>query len=254
MHTIEKDLIDEIYQKLDSLVDVYTLDIDFNESLQFIQDVIFDIEKEIPPVHMFEQYKKALTNKAMQLTFAGRKFKCNDTNTVVMLMPQDCFECSYVQAGLEAVAWGAFYFGGKKHGQLYNHSDTKDEIEQYIIQVERSDDSISLTSGPLYTHPSAEIERLRQHHNDYLREAEGEKLAYSAEVERLRAELVTERLRADAAVGDANEAEQKLAEAQALLREIDQWLDSACASPGYSTERRLASFLSASVHPVEVKS
>lgn len=103
MHTIEKDLIDEIYQNLDALVDKYTLDIDFDEALQFIKDVIFDIEKEIPPIHMFEQYKKALTNKAMQLKFAGRKFKCNDTNTVVMLMPQDCFECSYVQVGRGAL-------------------------------------------------------------------------------------------------------------------------------------------------------
>lgn len=40
-----------------------------------------------------------------------------------------------------------------------------------------------------------------------------------SEVERLRAELKTERLRADAAVGDANEAERKLDEAQALLRD-----------------------------------
>lgn len=55
---------------------------------------------------MFEQYKKALTNKAMQLTFAGRKFKCNDTNTVVMLMPPDCFECSYVRVGRGSIDLG----------------------------------------------------------------------------------------------------------------------------------------------------
>lgn len=111
MHTIEKDLIDEIYSNLDALVEKYTLDIDFDEALQFIKDVIFDIEKEIPPIHMFEQYKKALTNKAMQLTFVGRKFKCNDTNTVVMLMPQDCFERNYVQigrGGLDLGAYGAY--------------------------------------------------------------------------------------------------------------------------------------------------
>lgn len=111
MHTIEKDLIDEIYQNLDALVEKYTLDIDFDEALQFIKDVIFDIEKEIPPIHMFEQYKKALTNKAMQLRFAGRKFKCNDTNTVVMLMPQDCFERNCVQIGrgfLDLGAYGAY--------------------------------------------------------------------------------------------------------------------------------------------------
>lgn len=45
MHTIEKELIDEIYQNLDALVDKYTLDIDFNQALQFIKGVIFDIEK-----------------------------------------------------------------------------------------------------------------------------------------------------------------------------------------------------------------
>lgn len=118
MHTIEKDLIDEIYQNLDALVDKYTPDIDFDEALKFIQDVIFDIEKEIPPIHMFEQYKKALTNKAMQLTFTGRKFKCNDTNTVVMLMPQDCFECSYVQVGRGGIDLGRYGYYMRFNGNI----------------------------------------------------------------------------------------------------------------------------------------
>lgn len=114
----------------------------------------------------------------------------------------------------EAVAWGAFYFGGKKHGQLYNHSDTRDQIEQYIIQVERSDDSISLTSGPLYTHPSAEIERLR---------------------------------------ADANEAEQKLAEAKALLREVAHAYRTTTCSV-YKILPRVDVFLSATAQTAEVKS
>lgn len=140
----------------------------------------------------------------------------------------------------EPVAWGAFYFGGKKHGQLYNHSDTKDEIEQYIIQVERRDDSISLTSGPLYTHPSAEIERLR------------------AENKRLDLALAQADHNYDC---DRQKFEQKLAEAQALLlrcgADSQLWYEEfgEPSDGGYQAAFvEIDAFLSATAQPAEVKS
>lgn len=74
-----------------------------------------------------------------------------------------------------------------------------------------------------------------------------------SEVERLRDELNTERLRADAAVGDANEAEQKLADAQALLREMDEYLsrrgDGEAIHTGSKFHMAIGDFLSATAQP-----
>ena len=54
----------------------------------------------------------------------------------------------------EPVAWGAFYFGGKHRGQLYSHTLSEEQIEDYIAYVHRSDDSITLRKGPLYVKPA----------------------------------------------------------------------------------------------------
>lgn len=51
------------------------------------------------------------------------------------------------------VAWGAFYFGGKYRGQLYSHDSTEEKIDDYIAYVHRSNDSITLQKGPLFTNP-----------------------------------------------------------------------------------------------------
>lgn len=53
----------------------------------------------------------------------------------------------------EPVAWGAFYFGGKYRGQLYSHDSTEEKIDDYIAYVHRSNDSITLQKGPLFTNP-----------------------------------------------------------------------------------------------------
>lgn len=108
----------------------------------------------------------------------------------------------------------------------------------------------------------AEVERLKRRAQD----ADLALAAQTKQVHNLRAQLATETARADSAVGDANEAERKLAEAHALLREADefmyamtgndtqrdldarygalQWEDAICALRG-----RIASSLSASAEP-----
>lgn len=55
----------------------------------------------------------------------------------------------------EPVAWGAFYFGGKRNGKLYSYADNKDQIEAYIVDRHRSDDSNTFRAAPLYTRPPA---------------------------------------------------------------------------------------------------
>lgn len=52
------------------------------------------------------------------------------------------------------VAWGAFYFGGVNNGKLYAHCSSEAEIEGYILQCHRSNDSITLRAAPLYTAPA----------------------------------------------------------------------------------------------------
>ena len=72
-------------------------------------------------------------------------------------------------ANAEPVAWGAFHFGGKRDGKLYSFCDTRKQIDTYIADVHRSNDSITLRAKPLYTEPqldrvaelTAEVERLR---------------------------------------------------------------------------------------------
>ena len=51
------------------------------------------------------------------------------------------------------VAWGAFYFGGKRTGKLYSHCETEEQIKNYIANVHRSNDSVTLRAAPLYTAP-----------------------------------------------------------------------------------------------------
>lgn len=53
----------------------------------------------------------------------------------------------------EPVAWGAFHFGGKRDGKLYNHADTEAKIDTYITDVHRSNDSLTLRKSPLYATP-----------------------------------------------------------------------------------------------------
>ena len=51
----------------------------------------------------------------------------------------------------EPVAWGAFYFGGKLDGKLYSHCATEAQIDKYIVDRHRSDDSNTFRKAALYT-------------------------------------------------------------------------------------------------------
>ncbi|HBO4511918.1 TPA: hypothetical protein L4U47_004345 [Pseudomonas aeruginosa] len=59
----------------------------------------------------------------------------------------------------EPSGWLAHYFGGKRNGRIYGGPcNTKEEIDRYIQQVERSDDSITLQGKPFYAAPVAQPE------------------------------------------------------------------------------------------------
>lgn len=60
------------------------------------------------------------------------------------------------QTEQQPVAWGAFHFGGCRNGKLYTHCETEEQIESYIADLHRSNDSITLRKGPLYTAPIAQ--------------------------------------------------------------------------------------------------
>lgn len=53
----------------------------------------------------------------------------------------------------EPVAWGAFYSGGKYSGQLHRFDSSEEQIDSYIAIVHRSNDSLTLRKGCLYTAP-----------------------------------------------------------------------------------------------------
>ena len=55
----------------------------------------------------------------------------------------------------EPVAWGAFYFGGKLNGKLYSQCDTEAQIDKYIVDRHRSDDSNTFRKAALYAIPGA---------------------------------------------------------------------------------------------------
>ena len=54
---------------------------------------------------------------------------------------------------LEPVAWGVFYFGGKRHGKLYSQCYTKDQVDRYIADLHHSNDYDTFRSAPLYALP-----------------------------------------------------------------------------------------------------
>ncbi|MGG2485296.1 hypothetical protein ACQYYE_05305 [Pseudomonas aeruginosa] len=59
----------------------------------------------------------------------------------------------------EPSGWLAYYFGGKRNGRIYGSPcNTKEEIDRYIQQVERSDDSITLIGKPFYAAPVAQAQ------------------------------------------------------------------------------------------------
>lgn len=60
------------------------------------------------------------------------------------------------QTEQQPVAWGAFHFGGRRSGRLYTHCETEQQIESYIADLHRSNDSITLRKGPLYAAPIAQ--------------------------------------------------------------------------------------------------
>lgn len=60
------------------------------------------------------------------------------------------------QTEQQPVAWGAFHFGGSRSGKLYSHCETEQQIDSYIADVHRSNDSITLRKAPLYDAPIAQ--------------------------------------------------------------------------------------------------
>ena len=58
----------------------------------------------------------------------------------------------------EPVAWGAFYFGGKLNGKLYSQCDTEAQIDKYIVDRHRSDDSNTFRKAALYALPGVKGE------------------------------------------------------------------------------------------------
>lgn len=60
------------------------------------------------------------------------------------------------RTGQQPVAWGAFHFGGSRSGKLYSHCETEQQIDSYIADVHRSNDSITLRKAPLYDAPIAQ--------------------------------------------------------------------------------------------------
>ena len=56
----------------------------------------------------------------------------------------------------EPVAWGAFYFGGKLNGKRYAQCDTEAQIDKYILDRHRSDDSNTFRKAALYALPGAQ--------------------------------------------------------------------------------------------------
>ena len=108
----------------------------------------------------------------------------------------------------------------------------------------------------LYTHADdGECARLRAELVEARRNEHNSEVAYRAAIERqeeLRDELKTEGLRADAAVGDANEAERKLAEAQALVRESrEAYAEAIHWEDQQPVMKKIDAFLSATAQPAD---
>jgi hypothetical protein len=55
----------------------------------------------------------------------------------------------------EPVAWGIFYFGGKRNGKMYSQTDSEENAKRYIADLHHSNDADTFRAAPLYTTPPA---------------------------------------------------------------------------------------------------
>lgn len=114
----DREYIDQCHLMLEELIDTYDLNIDFDKAAELCHD----IEYLLQDLWGFSRSKychtwiNSLKQKWMNLTWAGKRYRCKDTGTEVLLTYNKVYEKSFVQVGNGfvdlGVANGYSRFGG----------------------------------------------------------------------------------------------------------------------------------------------
>lgn len=105
-----REAIDEMHVLLEKLIDAYTLEIPYQEA----ESLVKSANKTLSDLWKFEynerydQWTPRLKQKALELTWAGRSFKCGKTGVVVIITPEQAYERNLITVGEGFIDLGVF--------------------------------------------------------------------------------------------------------------------------------------------------
>lgn len=105
-----RQMIDEMHGLLERLIDVYTLEIPYQEA----ETIVKSANKTLSDLwgfvynERYDQWTPRLKQKAFELTWVGRSFKCGKTRAIVTVTPEQAFERNLIPVGEGFVDTGVF--------------------------------------------------------------------------------------------------------------------------------------------------
>ncbi len=102
------EMIDKIHDLLEKLLALYTLDVPYEEAKELVHSAEFSLQGlwDFPQDIRYHTWIKKLNQKWMNLRWAGRAYRCEDTSEEVMLTYKKVYERSYVKVGNGAIDLG----------------------------------------------------------------------------------------------------------------------------------------------------
>lgn len=73
--------IDQLHDLLEKLIASYTLDVEYQEALELVESVEFDLQRlwKFSEDRRYHTWRNKLARRWMELTWVGRAFRCNET-------------------------------------------------------------------------------------------------------------------------------------------------------------------------------
>lgn len=105
-----REAIDEMHVLLEKLIDAYSLEIPYQEAEALVKSAnktLSDLWK-FEYNERYDQWTPRLKQKAFELTWVGRSYKCSKTGVVVIITPEQAFERNLIAVGEGFVDLGVF--------------------------------------------------------------------------------------------------------------------------------------------------
>ena len=93
--------IDQLHDLLEKLIASYTLDVDYQEALELVESVEFDLQRlwKFSEDRRYHTWRRKLAQRWMDLTWAHRAFRCNETGITRKLNLGDISERCLLRVG-----------------------------------------------------------------------------------------------------------------------------------------------------------